>query len=523
LLMVTQLAAPTNIRELWHILGLFGYYRAFIHRYTIIAAPLTDLTKGIRVHRNENGSWDAESSAALKAPLNWTSECKEAFAQLKKALTEPPTLAYPDFNKPFTLYVDACHQGMACILHQVMDEPNNAPDRQAITMAVRDEECQKLARLQQADDFFGPKYTETQSSKPPPGYEIKKGILRHEGKICLPNETEFLRDVLHDCHDSMGHFGVVKTLSAVRRAFYLPGLHAVVSEYCSACIQCKGSKKSPQRLIGEMHTQSNILGSAFKCIAIDVIMGLLMDDRKDACLVISDTFTKHLTLCPTSSSATATDIAGLLFTRLLNQGWMPSTIISDMDSTYISEVWNALMEQLRIRMIIRSPYHQQADPAERSIQTIETILRAYNVSDEWTKITPFVERCINVTNTSTGYTPNELLFITPPAMKWMFDDSPKEEGEGAGAQERHPDLLEQAKERLKAAKANIERAQLVQKRYYDRAHRPPDDIQAGDSVFLLLDLHPVRSLPRSKLAGPKWGPFKVIRRLSQMSVEVDFP
>jgi hypothetical protein len=405
-----------------------------------------------------------------------------------------------------------------------MDEPDNAPDRQAITMPVHDEECQKLARLQQADDFFGPKYTETQSSKPPPGYEIKKGILRHEGKICLPNETEFLRDVLHDCHDSMGHFGVAKTLSAVRRAFYRPGLHAVVSEYCSACIQCKGSKKSRQRPIGEMHAQSNIRGSAFECIAIDVMMGLPMDDGNDACLVISDTFTKHVTLCPTSSSATATDIAGLLFNRLLNQGWTPSTIISDMDSKYISEVWNALMERLRIRMSVTSPYHQQADPAERSIQTIETILRAYNVGDEWTKETPFVERCINnATNTSTGYTPNELLFITPPAMKGMFDDSPGEEGEGAGAQEGHPDLLEQAKERLKAAKANIERAQLAQKRYYDRAHRPPDDIQAGDSVFLLLDLHPVRSLPRSKLAWPKWGPFKVIRRVSKTSVEVDFP
>jgi hypothetical protein len=28
---VTELAAPTNIRELWHILDLFRYYRAFIH------------------------------------------------------------------------------------------------------------------------------------------------------------------------------------------------------------------------------------------------------------------------------------------------------------------------------------------------------------------------------------------------------------------------------------------------------------------------------------------------------------
>jgi hypothetical protein len=341
---VTELAPPTNIRELWHILGLFSYYQAFIHRYSIIAAPLTDLTKGVWVRRNENGAWDAECAASLKAPLQWTAECEQAFAQLKKALTDPPTLAYPDFNKPFILYVDACHQGMACALHQVMDEPDNAPERQAITMSVHDGEYNKLALLQQADNFFGPKYMETQASKPPPGYEIKKGILRHESKICLPNDTDFLRDLLHDCHDSMGHFGVAKTLAVVRKTFYRPGLHSVGTEYCSACGQCKGSKRSRLRPIGEMHAQSNIRGSAFECIAIDVMMGLTVDDGKDPCLVISDTFTKHITRCATSSSATAMDIAELLFTRLFNQGWIPSTIISDMDSKYISEVWKALMQ-----------------------------------------------------------------------------------------------------------------------------------------------------------------------------------
>jgi hypothetical protein len=132
----------------------------------------------------------------------------------------------------------------------------------------------------------------------------------------------------------------------------------------------------------------------------------------------------------------------------------------------------------------------------------------------------------NATNASTGYTPNELLFITPPAAQSMFDENSEGEGEGAGdpaVVDQHADLLGQAKERMKAARDNIERAQMAQKRYYNRSHRPPDDIQEGDSVFLLLDLHPVKSLPRGKLAWPKWGPFKVIQRVSKTSVEVDFP
>jgi hypothetical protein len=313
---VTELAPPTNIRELWHVLGLFGYYRTFIHRYSIIAAPLTDLTKGIRVSRNENGSWDAECSASLKAPLQWTTDCEQAFAQLKKARTDPSTLAYPDFNKPFILYVDACHQGMACALHQVMDEQKKS-DKQPLAMPINTVENERLARIQQTDKLFGPKYRETQTGKIR-GYEIKNGILRHEGTICLPDDTEFLRDIMHNYHDAMGHFGVAKALAMMRKTFYRPGMHSVVTEYCSACVQCQGAKRSRQRPIGDMHPQSNIRGTAFECIAMDVMMGLPVDDGKDACLDISDTFTKHVTLCPTSSSATATDIAELLFTRLLN-------------------------------------------------------------------------------------------------------------------------------------------------------------------------------------------------------------
>ena len=33
--------------------------------------------------------------------FQWTPACQEGFDQLKKALTEAPVLAYPDYSKPF--------------------------------------------------------------------------------------------------------------------------------------------------------------------------------------------------------------------------------------------------------------------------------------------------------------------------------------------------------------------------------------------------------------------------------------
>lgn len=38
------------------------------------------------------------------AKFVWTADCPEAFEALKCALTTAPVLAYPEFDRPFTLY-----------------------------------------------------------------------------------------------------------------------------------------------------------------------------------------------------------------------------------------------------------------------------------------------------------------------------------------------------------------------------------------------------------------------------------
>ncbi|KAE8239157.1 hypothetical protein A4X03_0g8690, partial [Tilletia caries] len=45
---VTSLEPPTTLRDLYHVLGLFGYYRPFIPDFARVAGPLTELTRGWR-------------------------------------------------------------------------------------------------------------------------------------------------------------------------------------------------------------------------------------------------------------------------------------------------------------------------------------------------------------------------------------------------------------------------------------------------------------------------------------------
>ena len=85
---VSDYPIPTTVKAIKAFLGLSGYYRRFIRDYAGIAAPLYSLTK-------------------KGASFNWSVDCQQAFDSLKSALTSPPVLAYPDYDRPFKVYTDA--------------------------------------------------------------------------------------------------------------------------------------------------------------------------------------------------------------------------------------------------------------------------------------------------------------------------------------------------------------------------------------------------------------------------------
>ena len=93
---------PKKVKNIRAFLGLCNYYRKFIKNYSLLAAPLTNLTK-------------------KDAQFQWTPQCDTSFNALKTALTTAPILRLPDFNKQFILYTDASDQAISYILGQKDD------------------------------------------------------------------------------------------------------------------------------------------------------------------------------------------------------------------------------------------------------------------------------------------------------------------------------------------------------------------------------------------------------------------
>ena len=203
-------------------------------------------------------------------------------------------------------------------------------------------------------------------------------------------------------------------------------------------------------------------------------------------MVIMDIFSKAVILRPTVSHANARECGNLFFDALVCRGFLPVRLITDRDSRFVCQFWDELMRRLHIDCKLISAYHQQADPAERYIQTIQTLLRLYVDSDDWLHCLPFIELVLNNTkNSSTGFSPNQLLFIDPPNPIPILGAAPADVSDP-------DDRLCAASARVDQARDNLDKASLLQKRYYDSRHSP-SSLKVGDRVFVLLDDHPIQS------------------------------
>ena len=102
---IAQCPPPDTYTKVKSFVGLVGHYRHFIKGFAKIAAPLYDLTSG------DNKDKKLEH-------VDLSPEALEAFDHLKAACLQAPILAFPDFDKPFLLEMDALRKGLGAVLSQ---------------------------------------------------------------------------------------------------------------------------------------------------------------------------------------------------------------------------------------------------------------------------------------------------------------------------------------------------------------------------------------------------------------------
>ena len=123
--------APTDVTEVRRFLGLASYYRRFVPKFALIAAPIHVLTK-------------------KNVPFQWTDECESAFNQLKVALSTSPVLVYPRFGPghSFILETDASTGGLGAVLSQMREDGTIHPIAYASRSVYKHEKNYGISELE---------------------------------------------------------------------------------------------------------------------------------------------------------------------------------------------------------------------------------------------------------------------------------------------------------------------------------------------------------------------------------------
>nr|GFB64169.1 reverse transcriptase domain-containing protein [Tanacetum cinerariifolium] len=93
---VKDWASPKSPTEIHQFLGLAGYYRRFIERFSKIAKPMTKLTQ-------------------KKVKFEWGDKQEATFQLLKQKLCSALILALPEGSEYFIVYCDASNKGLGAV------------------------------------------------------------------------------------------------------------------------------------------------------------------------------------------------------------------------------------------------------------------------------------------------------------------------------------------------------------------------------------------------------------------------
>lgn len=111
---------PMKLKDVRAFLGLTSYYHRFIKNFATVAEPLTSLTRN-----------------ADHKPFLWSAACQQAFDYLRQLLIQAPIVAYPQFDKPFILQLDASDVGLSAILAQKLIDEDGVQREHVIGYASR--------------------------------------------------------------------------------------------------------------------------------------------------------------------------------------------------------------------------------------------------------------------------------------------------------------------------------------------------------------------------------------------------
>lgn len=255
---------------------------------------------------------------------------------------------------------------------------------------------------------------------------------------------------------------------------------------------------------------------------MDLITHLPQSSGSDAVFTIVDRFSKYVTFVPCSTSSSALDLAQLFYDNIVCKFGMPTKIVSDRDSRFLSNFWQSLMCLLKCKVALSSGYHPQTDgQSERFHRSVEQILRCYIAPHQsnWVQILQQAAFALNSTvHAAHSFSPFHIIYGIEPTLPIDL----AMQGLSSNNVQSVDDFIRMRQSCIDAVKSALTKSNESMAKYADQ-HRRDILLTVGDLVYVSTGTLPLaRSLSR-KLA-PRWvGPFPISSVISRVAFCVELP
>ncbi|UYV69302.1 K02A2.6-like [Cordylochernes scorpioides] len=428
------------------------------------------------------------------------------------------TLRLQEFDISIVYKNGKRHQDADCLSRSPLPQSSedNIPELSSITDI----------RKEQRSDVQTKKLIQEIDSKSESGYKIIDGILYRKnydpmGKPWLLVVPKQMRvDILREAHDApmAGHLGFAKTYDRVRRKYFWPGLHRSVRQYVAHCRECQRRKGSTERPPGQLVSIPPV-SRPFEKIGIDLLGRFPTSNDGNKWTVVATDYLTRYAMTKAIPNGSSEEVGKFIVEDVILKHGAPRELISDRGRTFISHTIRDINNLCGTAHRFTSAYHPQTNGlTERLNKTLGDMLSMYVDVDQrnWDSVLPYVTFAYNTAKQeTTGFS---FFYLVHGRDVETPLDTILTYREEANLEDYVESLVTNAEDARQLARLNILKAQEKDKSRYDKSHRPVQ-YRTEDLVWVYT---PVRKQGLSeKLLKRYFGPYKVVRQLSEVTYEVE--
>lgn len=229
-------------------------------------------------------------------------------------------------------------------------------------------------------------------------------------KIIELTEKDDIEIFLDLYHNSLlgGHLGADKMHKTISKFYSWKNMLEDIKAYIRKCTVCEKTKITTHT---KVPMEISSLGEClFDRVYIDFVGPIKQSTEGHKYIFTAECDLTKMVIAVPTMDCTAETAAECILENIIKYN-IPSQIISDNASNFVSKVIKELCRLLSIQKIFSTPYHPQSNIVERALRFLNSFFRSYvnKNCDNWHKLLKYATFAYNNTvHTTTGYTPHEL-------------------------------------------------------------------------------------------------------------------